>query len=160
MPVSAALRRLLRVRDLEEEQHRLALESALSGLHALEHALELVRAAERRGRALLASSAPASDPVDRIAAGVESSSALRRTAALVPRIAAAEQQVSSLRRQYLLKRTERRQADALIHEREALDAIEADRRAQQGIDNWIASRAHRDKSSTKSSFTRPSVEDT
>ena len=159
MPVSAALRRLLRVRDLEEEQHRLALESALSDLHALEHALVLARAAERRGRARLASSAPASDPADRIAARVEFSSATRRTAALVPRIAAAEQEVSRLRRQYLLKRTERRQAEALIREREALDAIEADRRAQQGLDNWIASRAHRDKSSSKLRSSRSSAED-
>lgn len=145
MPVSAALRRLLRVRDLEEEQHRLALESALSDLHTLENALDLARSAERRGRTRLASSAPASDPADRIAARVEFSSAARHAAALAPRIAAAEQEVSRIRQQFILKRTERRQAEALIHEREALDAIEADRRTQQGLDNWIASRAHREK---------------
>ena len=39
MAVSRALRRLLRIRDLEEEQHRLFLESAMGQMQALESAL-------------------------------------------------------------------------------------------------------------------------
>jgi len=47
MAVSRALRRLLRIRELEEEQNRLALESALGELNRLEYALE---ATIERGR--------------------------------------------------------------------------------------------------------------
>jgi hypothetical protein len=39
MAVSRALRRLLRIRDLEEEQSRLALESAIGDLNRLESTL-------------------------------------------------------------------------------------------------------------------------
>jgi len=39
MAVSRALRRLLRIRDLEEEQCRLALDSAVSERNRLEHVL-------------------------------------------------------------------------------------------------------------------------
>jgi hypothetical protein len=45
MAVSRALRRLLRIRDLEEEQRRVALESALVELHRLQHSLEAAGAA-------------------------------------------------------------------------------------------------------------------
>jgi hypothetical protein len=51
MAVSRVLRRLLRIRDLEEEQHRLALESALGVLHRLEGAMEAAGERERQGRA-------------------------------------------------------------------------------------------------------------
>jgi hypothetical protein len=155
MPVSAALRRLLRVRTLEEEQQRLALESIHSELHALEHALVLARETERRGRSRLRSSSPASDPADRIAALVESSSGARRAAALRPRIASTEQETARIRQQYFEKRTERRQAETLIREREALDAMEADRRTQHGLDNWFSSQAQRGSSSPKASPNRP-----
>ncbi|MGA7257755.1 MAG: hypothetical protein WBX09_14005 [Terracidiphilus sp.] len=159
MPVSGAMRRLLRVRHLEEEQHRLTLESALADLGALERALVMARAAERRGRARIASSAPASDPADRIAAVVESSSAARHAAALRPRIAAAEQEAVRVRRQFLDKRTERRQAETLIREREANDAVEAGRRAQQAVDNWFSSRARQGEAGREADSTRQSAEE-
>src|SRR5260370_7630809 len=50
MAVSRAMRRLLRIRDLEEERHRVALESALGDLHILENALAQSHHRERRGR--------------------------------------------------------------------------------------------------------------
>jgi hypothetical protein len=158
MPVTAALRRLLSVRNLEEEQHRLALESALADLHILEQALAQACAAEHRGRARLASGASTGDPADRIGALVEFSSAARHAAALRPRITAAKQEALRLRQLFLLKRTERRQAETLIREREAQDAIAAARREQQGLDNWFSSRANRGKSSHSARSTRPSEE--
>jgi len=159
MPVSGSLRRLLRVRNVEEEQHRQALELAVADLRTLVHALASARAAERRGRARLALSVSGADPTDRIAALVESSSAARRGAALVPRIAAAEEQAARLRRQYLDKRTERRQAETLIREREALDAVDAGRRAQHQVDDWFSSRGHRRESSPKPGSTRSPAEE-
>jgi len=55
--VSRALRRLLRIREIEEEQCKLALESALGELHRLEHALTATSALDRRGRRLVEASA-------------------------------------------------------------------------------------------------------
>src|ERR1700738_4461868 len=104
MPVSRALRRLLHVRTMEEEQQRLALESALGELHALEDALSAARARDRAGRALLNLSFQASDPTDRPAAQVEVQSAVRRAAFLKPRIAAAETAASRARQAFLDKR--------------------------------------------------------
>lgn len=147
MPVSAALRRLLHVRGLEEEQQRLALETALAGLHALGLALERNRARERRGRRRIASAA---DQADRIGALVETQSATRHAAALVPRIAAVDREVARLREQYLSKRVERRQAETLIRETEAADALEGSRRAQQDLDDWFGARAGRARSAAAS----------
>jgi len=156
VPVSGALRRLLGVRNLEEEQHRASLESALAELHALEHALALARARERGGRARVSFSASDPDPAGRIAALVESSSAARHAAALAYRISAAEQEADRLRRQFLLKRLERRQAETLIREEEARDTVQAERRAQQHADDWFSSRAERGKASPRNTTARPS----
>lgn len=155
MPVSGALRRLLGVRNLEEEQHRASLESALAELHALEHALVIARARERDGRARVSSSASETDPAGRVAALVESSSAARHAAALASRISVAEQEAERLRRQFLSKRLERRQAETLIREEEARDAVQAERRAQQHADDWFSSRAERGKASPKAVSARP-----
>ncbi len=57
MAVSRALRRLLRIRELEEEQSRLALESALGELNRLKHALTATAERDRRGRRLVEASA-------------------------------------------------------------------------------------------------------
>ncbi|HTX74916.1 MAG TPA: hypothetical protein VMD29_01835 [Terracidiphilus sp.] len=143
MPVSPALRRLLRVRNLEEEQQRLALDAALADLHALEHVLESARARERRGRQRTGT---ATNLADRVAALVETQSAARHAAALVLRIAAAQRQASDLRGQFLSKRVERRQAETLIREAEAADALAAGRHAQQDLDDWFGGRTARARS--------------
>jgi flagellar biosynthesis chaperone FliJ len=145
MPVSSALRRLLRVRDVEEEQQRLALESALSELHALEHALSAAHARQHGGRRLLALSVCEGGVADRTAALVEGQAAARCAAALTPRIDVAENNVLRARQAYLDKRTERRQAQTLIEEAEARDAAEAGRHNQQTLDETYGARRHRRK---------------
>jgi hypothetical protein len=79
MPVSRALRRLLRVLHLEEEETRRALESALSDLHRLEHALAAAAARNRSGRGLIVQSAVTGELADRLAGLEESLAAARRT---------------------------------------------------------------------------------
>src|SRR6266550_1873741 len=101
MPVSSTLRRLLHVRDVEEEQLRLALASALGALHALEHALAAAHAREHAGRMLLALSACEGEVADRTAALVEGQAAARCAATLTPRIAVAESSVMRARQAYL-----------------------------------------------------------
>jgi hypothetical protein len=145
MAVSSALHRLLRVRAVEEEQRRLALESALSQSQALASALNAAWLRMRQGKALLAQERDAIEIADRAAALVEIDAARRRAAALRPRIAAAEATASRARQDYLAKRLERRQVETLIEEARAQEAIESLRRSQQSTDERFASRRHIEK---------------
>lgn len=146
MTVSRALRRLLRIRDLEEEQCRLALELALGDLRRLEHAQAATVERNRRGRRLVDLSALNGELPDRLAGIEEQRVANRFALALAPRIWDAAQDVAGLREDYLDKRVERRQAETLIKEAEALDALDADRRSQQALDDWFRNRLHREES--------------
>jgi flagellar biosynthesis chaperone FliJ len=143
MAVSRALRRLLRIRDLEEEQCRLALESATGSLHRLQHALEAAFERGRRGRRLIEASVHSGELPDRLAGLEEMRSAGCHAQAQVPRIADAELDVAALREEFLAKRVERRQAETLIEKTEARDAIETARRSQQNLDDWFGNRMHR-----------------
>lgn len=143
MGVSRGLRRLLRVRDLEAEQARLELESALRDLHALEQARAAATAWDRRGRRLVERSTETGEMVDRLAGIEETRTAERFSRALAPRIAGREQDVTWLREEYLARRVERRQAETLIEEAETRDGLERDRRSQQALDDWFRNRLHR-----------------
>jgi flagellar biosynthesis chaperone FliJ len=143
MAVSRALRRLLRIRNLEEEQCRLALESARGDLNRLEQALAATHERDRRGRSLVGASLYNGQLTDRLAGLEETKTAARFVKVLTPRIAAAESRVATLRQEFLAKRVERRQAETLIEETEARDAIEASRRAQQSLDDWYGNGLHR-----------------
>ena len=140
MPVSRSMRRLLRIREIEEEQCRLALESALGELNRLEHALAATVEQDRRGRRLVAASVRGGELLDRLAGMEETHAADRLATALAPRIAETAQDVAALRQKFLGKRIERRQAETLIGVAEAQDAVVAGRREQQGIDDWYRSR--------------------
>ncbi len=144
MAVSRALRRLLRIRDLEEEQCRLALESAVGELHRLEQALAETADRNRRGRSLVHASAQTGQLPDRLAGIEESRAADRLVAVLNPRIEAMEAEVTALRQAFIDKRVERRQAETLIQETEAQEAIDAGRRGQQSLDDWYSSRLYRE----------------
>jgi len=143
MPISSTLRRLLHVREMEEEQQRLALESAVGELHALEHALGDVRTREHRGRLFLNESAGCGEVSDRTAALVEVQSAVRAVSMLRMRIMAAESVVVRIRQAFFDKRLERRQAQTLIEEAEAREAVESGRHTQQTLDESFGAQLHR-----------------
>ncbi len=143
MPVSRSLRRLLCIRNLEEEQGRLALELALGDLRQLENALHATVERARGGRRLVGVSARSGELPDRLAGLEETRAAGRHAAALKPKIAQTELDVVALRQEYLARRIERRQAETLIEETEARDALDAGRRGQQSLDDWFGSRMHR-----------------
>ena len=143
MAASRALRRLLRIREIEEEQCNIAVESALAELNRLEAAQAAAAERDRQGRRLLTASARSGELADRLAALEESSAAVRHSAHLAPRIESAKQKVDNLRRQFLGKRVERRQAETLIQEEGARVEIEEGRRSQQALDDWHRSRLHR-----------------
>jgi len=151
MAVSRAMRRLLRIRALQEEQSRIELDSAFGELAQLEQALKA--AAERgvRGRGLIGRSAFTGELADRLSGVEEEQSAGRHAAALRPRIAGAEAEVADLRLEFLERRVERRQAETLIEETEARHAIESDRGGQQALDDWFGAKRQREAAET----TRP-----
>ena len=137
MAVSRAMRRLLRLLEIQEEQHRAALAAALADLKRLEEAMSATVERERGGRRLLAASASAGELMDRLAGLEETRAARRHATALAPRIAQARLAASARQREFLEKRIERRQAETLIRKTEASDNIEAGRRQQQGLDDWF-----------------------
>lgn len=143
MAVSRAMRRLLRVLEMQEEQSRAALASALADLKRLERALAATAERDRGGRRLVAASVSTGELADRLAGLEETRAARRHAAALAPRITETKLVAGERQREFLRKRIERRQAETLIRKTEARDAIEAGRRAQKGLDDWFLSRVHR-----------------
>ncbi len=141
MAVSRAMRRLLRVREMEEEQTRAALESAVGEKKRMESALLAARERERGGRRLVTASVMTGELTDRLAGVEEIRAGARRAEMLAPRIAAAEEIVGARRQEFLAKRIERRQVESLIGKMEAADAAEAGRRAQRDLDDWFLGRA-------------------
>jgi hypothetical protein len=151
MTVSHALRRLLEIRGLEEEQSRAALESALGEMNRLKQALAETGARNCRGRRLVETSARTGQLLDRIAGLEEGRAARRQAMALAPQVEALEEQVVTGREAFLAKRVERRQAETLVGEIEALDAAKAGRRGQQALDEWYRSRLQREEASEAAS---------
>lgn len=141
MAVSQSVRRLLRVREIEEEQSAAALESAIGEWKWLESVRQAARQRERSGRRLVAASAATGELADRLAGIEQARAAGRQAAVLEPRIRAAEQVVASRRQEFLQKRVERRQVELLIGQAEAEEVAEAERRAQSETDDWFLRRA-------------------
>jgi len=140
MAASRSLRRLLCIRELEEEQSRMALEMALGELCRLEEALRGAVERERRGRGLVAASAHGGEVMDRLAGLEEARMAKKDAEVLTDWVDAAELDVAGTREAYLARRVERRQAETLIEEAEARGRLEAGRREQQTLDDWYLNR--------------------
>ena len=143
MAVSAALRRLLRIRELEEDQGRMALETAIGDLNRLMNVQAATAERGQRGRRLVGLSAVTGEFTDRLAGLEETRAAERYALALAPKIANAHEEVANMREDYLDKRVERRQAETLIEEAEARGAADAERKSQQALDDWFRNRLHR-----------------
>jgi flagellar biosynthesis chaperone FliJ len=138
--VSRGLRRLLELRQLEEDQSRLALESGLAELHRLERACDAVAERARRGRQLVHIGIETGELIDRIAGLEEGRVALRQVALLKTRIIQSAQAAEVLRQNYQSARVERLQVETLLREAEAAEALAAGRRSQQALDDLYGRR--------------------
>jgi hypothetical protein len=154
MAVSKSLLRLLRIRDLQEEQSRIALASATGELRQLERASVAAGERARRGRRLVDHSALTGEVPDRQAGLEETRAAQRATLFLGPRIEDAEDRAGMLEEVFLARRVERRQAATLIEEAEAVQALETERRAQQSLDDWYRNQLGRREREIKSAMGR------
>lgn len=142
MPVSHALSRLFVVRELEEEQCRSELESAVNERTQLQKALEFAVERIRKGGALIAQSAGSGELCDRIAGLEESRVAKLLSNVLCNRISAVESHVREHHENYLSSRLRRRQVETLIKEIEEKDIQKDARRNQQEMDEWFRARAY------------------
>jgi hypothetical protein len=154
MAISRALLKLVRIRDLEEEQCRVVLESALGDLNMLRRAQAGTVERDRRGRLLLNASAHSGELPDRLAGIEEMCAAIRLALVLAPRIEDTEQDVENLREDFLAKRVERRQAETLVEEAETQAALEGERRSQQSLDDWFRNRLHKEVAETARTLLR------
>jgi hypothetical protein len=143
MAGSRALRRLLRVREIEEEQRRRELEAAIGELRRLERALARASERDRGGRVMIAQSATSGEALDRLAGLEESLAAQRSAGFLVPRTALGQQEVARLREEFLARRAGRRQAEQMLRRMEARRAIDTARRGQQMLDEGHLSQMRR-----------------
>ncbi len=137
MAVPRAVRRLLHVREMEEQESQTALRSAFGEHKRLQAALAAAQTRERNGRSLVAASAATGEQADRVAALEEIRCARRHAAILEPKIRAAEQIVALRRQELLAKSVERRQVEQIVRVAQAEEAREADRNAQREIDDWF-----------------------
>lgn len=144
MPVPRSMRRLVRILHMQEEQSRTVLESAVAALRLLEQAEEGTRTRSRAGRRLVATSALESQIarqlVDRLAGLEEMLAASRMAAVLATPASDARQNVALRREEFLARRVERRQAEALVKNAEADQAAEAGRAGQRALDDWYLNR--------------------
>jgi flagellar biosynthesis chaperone FliJ len=158
LALARGLLRLLRIRNLEEEQSRTALESVMGELRQLQHAQAASIERARRGRRLVDTSARSGELPDRLAGLAEIHGSERLALALSPLILDAELEIAELRADYLAKRIERRQAETLIEEAETRDAAVAERRSQQSLDDWFSNRLHRRAALRRELATESAVE--
>ena len=137
MPVSRALRNLLKLRNLEAEQHRAALASALNELHALEHALDAAR--ERRLEARRSAfDCAGSDGFDRLACQLQQTAVDRREALLEVHRTASQERAEEARARYGHKRIEQRQAETLVHAAQDREEVQEGKRLQRSLDDQHA----------------------
>ncbi|HEX4286630.1 MAG TPA: hypothetical protein VHZ28_16170 [Terracidiphilus sp.] len=134
MPVPAGMRRLLRIRELQEEQSRSMLESALQELEQLRATLAAVLRRATQARSLIHQSAYTGEPLDRVAGLEEQGMAARCSDHVAHRIDAAEQHTLELRAHYLSTRVERRQAETLIANAREIDARDGAKEDQNAAD--------------------------
>lgn len=150
MAVARALKRLLRVLELEEEQRQTALQSALGELHRLENAIDAAGVRERFGRQLVNEGVLKGEFEDRLAGLEEARAGLRTREVLAPRKVEATAVAAQRREEFLAKRIERRQAETLIESAEAQEALESSRRRQAALDEWFLNRRQAKETQTTS----------
>ena len=133
---SSAIRRLLRIRALEEEQSRMVLEAAEAEVKRLQSALGSVRQSEHQGREILTRGVQDGEPTDRIA-GVEQIRACEQAAAWIAgRTLQAEAEAGTQRSAFVEKRIQCRQAESL-HDAAISQSLHRDeKRMQQMQDEW------------------------
>jgi flagellar export protein FliJ len=136
MPVPAAMRRLLRVRQVQEEESRAVLEKILRELNSLKAALRAASEWECKGRQIVSESMQSGELRDRLAGQVQEHTARQAKAFLAERIAAAEEQADESRQSYRAACIRMRQVSTLIEKVQGEERLYEARRQQNNLDDW------------------------
>jgi len=140
MAMRNVLSRLLRIRELEEEQSRVRLEE-LAGARA-RVGLEMESAIRENGdgRAWFQQAIAGGDALGRAEGLAAMEVAGLRRAWIAPLLREAEEELERQREEFLGRSTDRLQAETLDAEARAGAELEAGRRAQQMLDDWYGRR--------------------
>jgi flagellar export protein FliJ len=138
--IRRVLTRLLRLRELEEEQTRIQLESAVGDRDRVQEDLAQTADYLTQGRQSFRASVTNRDAMGRTGAVLETEQARQQRLRILPRLQAAEAEVTRQREEYLLRRTGRRQVETLVENEKEMAAVETARRVQQILDDWYGRR--------------------
>ena len=145
MLVKRTLSRLLRLRELEEEQSRLELELAVAERNRAQQEIAFVTRRQVLGRRNFAAGIVEQNRLARAAALFESEEARRQRLRLYPQLEAADAEVARQQAEFLLRRTGRRQVETLVENERGRAEVEAGRRAQQILDDWYGRRKAKER---------------
>jgi hypothetical protein len=134
--VSRGLRRLYKLRNIEELQKASLFKLAVVELDQLKNAVEAAHNREGNGRTLVTRSVMTGETQDRLYGIEEIAAAVQISAVLESRLRSATEKVERIRSEFLNKRLEKRQAEILLQS--ALDraADLAQRKMQLSLDEW------------------------
>jgi flagellar biosynthesis chaperone FliJ len=140
LAISASLRRLLSIRELQEEQSEAALASVVHEIAQLRAAQSHAGVRATQARRLLEASVRCDVPSDRWTGLQEEHIAIKLATQLADHVAATEREAETLRTHYLEARMERRQVQTVAQNAEKAVATDAEHKEQRDLDEWH--RAH------------------
>ena len=145
MLVKRTLNRLLRLRELEEEQSRLELELAVAERNRAQQEIAFAARRQAQGRRNFAAGIVEQNRLARAAGLLETEEARKQRLRLYPQLEAADTEVARQQAEFLLRRTGRRQVETLVENEHGKAEIEAGRRAQQMLDDWYGRRKAKER---------------
>jgi flagellar export protein FliJ len=140
MAKGRALERLWRLRELEEEQSRVELESKVLDRRRVETQLAEATESAAHSRQVFADRLADPDTSARAGAILELEQARRSEAVLRPRWENAAAEVERQREEFGVRRTGRLQVETLLDREREAEREDAIRRAQQMLDDWYGRR--------------------
>jgi flagellar export protein FliJ len=143
MPGKRVLQRLLRIRELQEEQSRVELEAAVGHRNRVADELVETKSRQAQGRSAFVAGISDRDRTGRAAGMIEMEQARKEQPRIATRLEAANAKVERQRNEFLEHRTARRQVETLVSAEQAALREEAARRAQQTLDDWYGRRGSR-----------------
>jgi flagellar biosynthesis chaperone FliJ len=143
MPGKRVLQRLLRIRELREEQSRVELEAAVGQRNRVGEEFMEAKSRETQGRSAFVAGISEDDRIGRAAGMIEMEQARKERPRIATRLEAANAEVERQRDEFLAHRTARRQVETLVSAKQATLRAEAARRAQQTLDDWYGRRGSR-----------------
>jgi hypothetical protein len=144
MVVRRTLTRLLRLRELEEEQSRLKLEAAVTNRNRAQKEFEAAVGRQAQGRRDFVTGILRQSQLERAGGGMEMERASRERLRLQPALETADAEVMRQQAELLVRRTGRRQVETLVKNERTKVEVEAGRRAQQMLDDWYGRRISKD----------------